>query len=487
MVRCLPLEELVGGRVHESGAPTGKLGDLMKATVEPQEGNKVKLSITVDSEEFESQIDAAFKRIAREVNIPGFRRGKAPRALLEARIGSEAARGEALEHALPEYYVEAVEEHDIDVIAAPEIDLTAGREEGDIAFDAVVEVRPVAQVGGYESLRVTMDSPEVSPEEVDERVDRLRESFGKLEVVERPALTGDHITVDIAGSQNDEAVEGLTADDYLYELGSGTVVPELDEQLVGAKVGDVVEFTADHPDPDEDEITFRVSVKDIKERVLPEADDEFAVEASEFATIDELRADLTSRMGMVKKVQAQMQLQQKVAESLAELVDVEIPDALIDQEVRQRLEDLAMRLQAQGIGVEQYLASMGQDQESFVAELRENAASGVRVDLGLRAVVVAEEIEVTDEDLDAEYEAVAERVGQKPAQVRKQLERNGQVSAVRSDLSKRKALEWLVEQVELVDEQGNTIDRASLEVSPETEAAPAAASEADDANTEDDE
>lgn len=455
----------------------------MKATVEPQEGNKVKLSITVDSAEFEKQVDAAFKRIAREVNVPGFRRGKAPRALLEARIGSDVARGEALEHALPEYYVEAVQEHDIDVIAPPEIDLTAGREEGDIAFDAVVEVRPVAQVGGYESLRVTIESPEVSDEEIEERVDRLRESFGKLEAVERPALSGDHVTVDITGSQDDEPVEGLTAEDYLYEVGSGTVVPELDENLIGANVGDTVEFTADHPDPEEDEITFAVVVKDIKEKVLPEADDEFAAEASEFSTIAELRADLANRMGMVKKVQAQMQLQQSVADALAELVDVEIPDALVNQEVQQRLEDLAMRLQAQGIGVEQYLASMGQDQESFVSELRDTAASGVRVDLGLRAVVAAEAIEVSDDELEAEFAAVAERVGQKPAQVRKQLERNGQVPAVRSDLSKRKALEWLIEQVELVDGEGNTIDRASLEVSPPSnEADPA-----DQADTEDDE
>src|SRR5690606_37672837 len=158
--------------------------------------------------------------------------------------------------------------------------------------------------------------------------------------------------------------------------------------------------TADHPDPEEDEITFAVVVKDIKEKVLPEADDEFAAEASEFSTIAELRADLANRMGMVKKVQAQMQLQQSVADALAELVDVEIPDALVNQEVQQRLEDLAMRLQAQGIGVEEYLASMGQDQESFVSELRDTAASGVRVDLGLRAVVAAEAIEVSDDELE---------------------------------------------------------------------------------------
>ncbi len=438
----------------------------MKSTVEPVEGNKVKLSIEVDGTEFEKQVDAAFKRIAREVRIPGFRPGKAPRQLLEARIGTEAARGDALEHALPEYYAEAVQEHEVDVIAPPEIDITAGREDGDIAFDAVVEVRPVAQVGGYDSLRVTIESPEVSDDEIGERVERLRESFSELQPVERPAAEGDHATIDVAGSQGGEPMEGLTADDYLYEVGSGSVVPELDAQLTGASVGDVLEFTADHPDPDEEPVTFRILVKEVKEKVLPDADDAFAAEASEFATIAELRADLAQRMGMVKKVQSQMAIQQKTAEALAELVDIEVPDALVNTEVQQRLEDLAMRLQAQGIGIEQYLATTGQDQEAFVAELRGTASQGVLVDLALRAVAEAEDIEVTDDDLDGEYATVAERVGQKPAQVRKQLERNGQVSAVRSDLRKRKALEWLIERVELVDEEGTTIDRASLEVEP---------------------
>jgi trigger factor len=449
----------------------------MRSTVEPAEGNKVKVSIEVDGTEFEQQVDAAFRRIASEVRIPGFRPGKAPRKLLEARIGTEAARGDALEHALPQYYADAVQEHDIDVIAPPEIDITSGREEGDIAFEAIVEVRPTVHPGGYDSLRVTIDSPEVGDDDVEERVNRLRESFGELQAVERPAQTGDHVTIDVAGSQDGEAVEGLTADDYLYEVGSATVVPELDEQLAGAKVGDVLEFTADHPEPDEAPVTFRILVKDVKEKVLPEADDEFAVQASEFETIAELRADLAKRMGMVKKVQAQMQVQQKTAEALADLVTDEIPDALVNTEVQQRLEDLAMRLQAQGIGIEQYLATTGQDQESFIGELRTTALQGVKVDLALRAVVEAEEIDVSDADVDDEVASVAERVGQKPAQVRKQLERNGQMAAVRSDLRKRKALEWLIEQVELVDEGGKVIDRASLEVDPEPGAEPPAGAE----------
>ena len=457
----------------------------MKSTVEALEGNKVKLSIEVDEAEFEHDIDAAFKRIAREVRLPGFRPGKAPRKVLEARIGIEAARGEAFEQAVPKYYLEAVDEHDVDVIAQPEWEITSGQEGGDVAFEATVEVRPIVTVGGYDGLRVTIPSPLVDAEEIDARIDRLRETHAELQDVERPAQTGDNVTIDIVGSREGEPMEGLTADDYLYEVGSGTIVPELDEQLAGSKVGAVLEFTADHPIPEEDPVDFRIEVKGIKEKVLPEADDEFAAEASEFETIAELRGDLEKRFSVVKKMQATMAVQQKTAEALAELVEEDAPDALVNQEMQNRLEDLGMRLQAQGIGIEQYLAQTGQDQETFVAELRESAAQGVKVDLALRAVALAEELEVEDDELEAEYEAVAERVGQKPAQVRKQLERNGQVPAVRSDLLTRKALEWLTEHVELVDEGGNTIDRADLTVDPEPSEDDGPEDEAPEASTED--
>ncbi|HWJ97661.1 MAG TPA: trigger factor, partial [Acidimicrobiales bacterium] len=320
----------------------------MKSTVEALEGNKVKLSIAVDESEFETDIDAAFKRIAREVRLPGFRPGKAPRKVLEARIGLEAARGEAFEQALPKYYLEAVDEHDVDVIAQPEWEITAGKESGDVAFEATVEVRPIVTVGGYDGLRVTIPSPHVDPTEIDARIDRLRESFAELQDVERPAQTGDNVTVDITGSRDGEAMDGLTAEDYLYEVGSGTIVPELDDQLAGAKVGAVLEFTADHPLPDEEPVDFRVEVKNIKEKVLPEADDAFAAEASEFETIEELRADLEQRFSVVKKMQATMAVQQKTAEALSELVEEDAPDALVNQEMQNRLEDLGMRLQAQG-------------------------------------------------------------------------------------------------------------------------------------------
>jgi trigger factor len=294
-------------------------------------------------------------------------------------------------------------------------------------------------------------------------------------VVEREAREGDQVTIDIAGSQDGEQQPGLTAEGYRYVVGSSTVVPELDEQLTGSKVGDILEFTADHPDPEQDPVDFRVLVKDVLEQKLPDADDAWADEASEFSTIDELRADTAKRIGMMKKVQAQMAIQEKAGEALAELVEVDIPDALVDAEVQNRIQDLAMRLQAQGMDLGQYLAATGNDQEAFVAELRETATQAVKVDLALRAVAEAEDTEVTDEDLDEEFAAIAERVGQKPEQVRKQFERNEQVPLVRSDIRKRKALEWLLEQVEVVDEEGKPVDRAALTVeADETEDAPEA-------------
>ncbi len=435
----------------------------MKTTVEPLEGNKVKLSVEVEEAEFESAIDDAFRKIAREVNIPGFRPGKAPRRVLEARIGSDAARGQALNDALPEYYASAVREHDVDVIAAPEIDITSGEADGPIVFDAVVEIRPTVIVPGYAGLKVTIASPIPSDEEIDAQIDRLRTQQGELVVVERAAAADDFVTIDIAGSQDDELLDGLSADDYSYQVGAGLIVPELDEHLTGASAGDELSFDADHPaDPNEPSLHFEISVKEVKERVLPDADDDFAKEASEFETLAELRDDLIERMASVRKMQASMALREKVGEALADLVEDEVPEALVTSEMQERLNDLGMRLQAQGMGLEQWLGATGRSQEQLLDELKDTAALSAKVDLALRAVAVAEAIEATEDDLRVEYEQVAERLQMSVDKVRKQFEKADQVSAIKTDIAKRKALDWLVDSVEIVDEDGKTIDRADL-------------------------
>ncbi len=442
----------------------------MKATVETLEGNKVKVSVEVDETEFESAVDDAFRRIAREVRIPGFRPGKAPRRVLEAQLGSGFAREEALRHALPEYYAKAVRENDVDVIAPPEIDITGGEEDGPVVFDAVVEIRPEIAISGHDDLTVTIPSPLVSDEEVDAQVERLRQNFAELATVDRAAQDGDNVSIDIAGWEDDEPVSGLTADDYLYEVGAGAVVAEIDDQLRGAKVGDILEFDAEHPDPDSDSsLRIRIMVKEIKEKVLPEVDDEWANEASEFETVGELREDLRKRSAMTRVIMAQMGLRNGAAQAAGDLVDADdVPEAMVSAEMEHRLQDLAMRLQAQGMDFDAYMAASGQDQEGMVAELRDAAVMATKADLALRGIAEAEGLDATEEDLDEELEKLAERVEQTPAEVRLALEEGDQIPAVRSDLRKRKALDWLVEHVQIVDEDGTPVDRADLEA-PEIE------------------
>ena len=436
----------------------------MNSTVETLEGNKVKVTVSVDESEFETDIDAAFKRIALEVNLPGFRRGKAPRKLLESRLGPGVAREEALREALPKYYAEAVIANDVDVIAAPELDITAGQEEGPISFDAIVEVRPVVTAAGYDGLRVTMPSPVPGDDEIDAQIDRMRSLDATVETVDRPSEVGDTVVIDIVGTLDGEEQDGLTTDDYNYEVGSGVITSEVDEHLTGASAGDELDFDATHPDEDEErQLHFTISVKEVKAKVLPVLTDEWAQENSEFETVEEMKADLVERMTTVRKAQGASQLQEKVAEALAALVTDDLPEALISGELNGRMQDLGMRLQAQNMSLEQYLMMTGRSQEQLVDELRESAETSARVDLALRAVVVAEKIECTDEDLDAEIDAVAERVGEKPAKVRKQLELNDQLPAVRSDINKRRALEWLLDHVEIVDENGDPVDRSLYE------------------------
>jgi trigger factor len=438
----------------------------MKAVVEPLEGNKVKLSVEVDEEEFEKAVDAAFRKIAREVRIPGFRPGKAPRRILEARLGKETGRSEALRDSLPDYYSRALREHDVDAIAPPEIDITAGQESGPVAFDAVVEVRPQVHLVGYDGLRVEVPNPQVTDEEVDAEIDRLRGNFGELTSVSRPARDGDHLTIDLVGSRDGEPITGMTIDDYLYELGSRQLFPELDERLLGARTGDILAVEAKLPDGP---ATFRVLVKEVQEKVLPEVTDEWVGEASEFDTVEELRADITRRIGLIKRVRAAMTLRNGTVEAVSELVDVDVPPALVDSEVQRRVHDLEHRLEAQQATIEQYLEATGQSPEQMVEGLRGGAVAAVRADLALRAVADAEHLQPSDEDIDEEIERLAASYQAKPAQLRRNLERAEQMPAVRSEWKKSKALDWLVEHADVVDTDGQPVDRTLLEPDIEPE------------------
>ncbi len=442
-------------------------------SVEPLEGNKVRLHVAVPAAEFEKAIDSAFRRLAREVKIPGFRPGKAPRQLLEARLGTGVARDQALRDSLPGYYADAISSEELDTISLPEIDITAGEAEGDVEFDAVVELRPVVTLDGYQGLRVTLPAPAVGDDAVDAQVNSLRERFADLEEAPTPLASGDYASIDIKGYVHDEAIDGLTATDFLYEVGSGLVVPELDAELPGKRPGDILKFIGVLPERFGEragqEVAFQVLVKETKRRVLPEVTDEWVSEVSEHDSVDALRADVRQRLELVARVQTQMALRDRVLEAVAAFVTVDVPEPLVAQEMERRLHDLAHRLEAQGATIPQYLAATGQEQDPFVAGVREGATAAARADLALRAVVIQERIEATDDELTAEIERLAQRLEEKPDKVRRDLERRGVLEAVRSDIARGKALQFLVDHAVVVDEEGNPLDVNAPDVSaPET-------------------
>ncbi len=452
----------------------------METTIETLDGDRVKLTVAVDAAEFDTAVEAAFKRLAREVRLPGFRPGKAPRKILEARIGSGAGRQEALQSALPDYYGRALAELEVDAIDSPEIQITGGAEEGDLTFDAVVPVRPRPALAGHGSLRVEIPAPGVTDEDVDSQLEMLREQQATLETVERPAVDGDQVTIDIDGTHNGEAVDGLTTTDYLYEVGAGAVVPEIDDNLRGSSTGDVVEFDADHPDG-EGLLNFRIEVKEVQEKVLPEVDDAFAATASEFDTADELLADLRGRIDAMKRSQAGMLVRDRTAQAVADLVEVDIPESLVEAEIDGRIRDMAMRLHSQGLEFEQYLEAVGTDISALRDEYRESAEVSARVDLGLRAVAEAEGLDADQEDLDSYLQALADQAESDVSTVVEMLTGSGRVLEVRADLRKKAALDWLLERVEIVDEDGNEVDRSILETpEPESEPEPEPAPESEE-------
>jgi len=437
----------------------------MRATTEPLEGNLVRLSVEIDEPEFDRALVDVAKTLASQVRVPGFRPGKVPRKVLEARMGGAGAlRAEALRESLPDFYARAVVDSEIDPIASPEIDITAGEESGGVSFDAVVQVRPVVSIPGYDGLQVTLPGLRVSDEDVDGQVNRLRENDAELESVGRPATDGDLVSIDLHGSDASGA-EVVGIDDYLYEVGSGTITPELDVELRGIKTGAILAFTSPAPGNEDEIISFRVLVKDVKVKKLPEPTDEWASESSEFATVAELRADISDRMARVKLMQSQLALREKTVEAVAALVDDgDVPEVLVDSEVNERLHDLQHRLETQKLGLGEYLQATGRTPDDLLAAVRVDAQRAVKADLALRALAEAEELTVTDDELDTEIAGMAQRMETSATGLRRQLDTAGRTGAVRSELRKGKALQWLLDHVELFDEEGNPMSRDDLKI-----------------------
>jgi len=450
----------------------------MKSSVEALEGNKVKLSVEVDAAEFEDAVNKAFKRIAREVRVPGFRPGKVPRRVLEARVGSTAARQEALRDAVPGYYVEALRENAVDAIAQPEIAITAGEESGPITFEATVEVRPAIEIEGYGGLTVVVPRMEVTVDDIERALRRLRSADAELVDVDRPAVEGDVLTIDLKATRQHEDHEETLDDveDYSYEIGDAAgFPPELDEALTGVSAAQDLVVVATMGEGDNArEITFAIKVKKVQEKDLPELTDAWVEESSDLTTVEALRADLRVRLESGRAHTALAAMRQKILPELVTLVEDDVvPEPLVAEEVQRQASELERNLRNQGLDLAQYISAMG-GSDLIIEQLRVHAVPSVKADLALRAVAEAEGLEVSEQEFDEAVVKLATELGQTPRELRQALERNDGVQAVRSDVRKGKALDWLLDHVEVKDTEGNPVDRdalraAEFETNAETE------------------
>ena len=424
----------------------------MKTSVERIDDTTVKLSVTVEPERVREALDRAAQRLAGEIKVPGFRPGKAPRRVIETRLGRDVVKQEAVREALPTLYEEAVRAEEVDVVGPPELDLESFEEGEESSFTATVEVRPEITLPGFAGLQVPHPDWEVTDEEVDQQLDALRDRFAELDTVDRPAGVGDFAVITVVGRREGEIVEDAGAEDVLYELRDPEQSDsELDRRLSGATAGQTVEFTdtlgPDYGELAGAELAFTVEVSEVKEKRLPELDDEFAVTASEFDTLEELRGALREQLAQQKIQLARAQLRGAAVEAVCDLIDVALPKTMVDENVRFSLQRALTDAQRHGLTFEQYLQAVGMEQEQLLERLEEDARKTVKGQLVVDAIGKAADVQLTQEDLGEEIARNAMRLGAPPQEVAEFLTHPERLGALVSDAFRRKAIDHLLAQV----------------------------------------
>ena len=425
----------------------------MRSTLEPVEPTKVRINVVVEPDELRPAIDRTARRLSREVRVPGFRKGKVPRQVIEARIGRDALLAEAIEHeAVPEFYAKAIEELGVQPLSRARVEPPDYTDGEPLEFSATFDVKPELDLPPYRGIEVERPDLEVTDEHVDAQLERLRERTAQLEVIGRPLAKGDFAQIDLRATRHTEEIPELTRTDFLYEVGSGTVVPQLDEELEGKRKGDILRFNAELPEAAGEElavqeVTFQVLVKEAKAKVLPKLDDDFAQESSEFDTLEELRADLRQKLEEAAKAQVDSELETRVLQAYLDMVEVPLPESLVHDELHYRANRFAQQLAMMGVTFDQWLQATEQTREDVEADLRAQAERAVKAQLVLEALAAAEEMETTDEEVEAEIHRQAQRVGRDPEEVRGALTERGD-GMIRGDILRSKALAFLVEHAE---------------------------------------
>ncbi len=432
----------------------------MKSSVEKLSDTRVKLTVNVPFEDLKTEIDQAYTALAQQVSIPGFRKGKAPRQLIDARYGRGPILEQVVNDMLPVQYQKAIEENEIVAIGQPTVDVTKIEDNEFVEFTAEVDIRPEFEVPDFSELSVTVPAIEVDDAAVDEEIDRLRGRFGELKDTKRKLKTGDYAIIDLKATVDGEVVEEATTEGLSYEIGQGDLIDGLDTALRGMKTGEDNEFTTkiaagEHKDK---EATVAVHVQQTKERKLPEFDDEFAQMASEFDTADELREATRAQVEESKKAQQAADIRDEVLKAALEKTDFALPESIVDEQVHQQLHQLLGQMAHDENALNEVLKAQGMTREEFDKQSREDSENAVRTQLFLDTLAEQENPEVSQQELTDHILFTAQSYGMDPNQFVGQLQQSGQIANLFSDVRRGKALAAAICRVSVKDDQGNDVD-----------------------------
>ena len=423
----------------------------MSVQVETLEKSMAKLTIEVSAEEFETALDKAYKKNKNKISLPGFRKGKAPRAMIEKMYGTGVFYEDAANDLIPGAYESAAKESELEIVAQPSIDVTQIEKGKPFIFTATVAVKPEVTLGDYKGIEVEKKTAEVTDEELQAEIDKVRESNSRMITVENRAVQdGDITTIDFEGFVDGEPFEGGKGENYPLTIGSHSFIDNFEEQLIGKNIGEETEVNVTFPEQYQAEelqgkpAVFKVTIKEIKVKELPELDDDFAQDVSEFDTVDEYKEDLKKKLLENKEAALKREKEEDVVGKIIENATMEIPDPMVDTQVRQMVQEFSQRIQSQGLSLQQYMQFTGMTPESLTNELQPQALKRIQSRLVLEAVVAAENIETSDEDLEKELEKMAEMY-QMEADKLKELVGEEEKKQIALDLAVQKAVELVVD------------------------------------------
>ena len=437
----------------------------MKSAVETLNPTRVRLTVEVPFDELKPSLDSAYKKIASQVNVPGFRRGKVPPRIIDQRFGRAVVLEEAVNDALPRLYTRAVVDSNVRVLGQPDIDITDFADGTELKFTAEVDVRPEIELPDYAGIEVTVDDAEVSDEVVEGELTGLRERFATLTTADRAAGQGDFVAIDLSATADGEPIEDAHAKGMSYEIGSGSLLDGLDEAVTGLSAGETATFettlvTGDHAG---DEVDVEVKVNTVKERQLPELDDEFALLASEYDTLDELRAGLRERLERVRRLTQVGQARDRVLDALLERVDLPLPEQAVADAVEARRHDLEHhRLEPAGLTLEAYLEADGRSEDDLMSDLRKDAQRSIKAEFVLDAIADKEQVSVGEGELGEHIVRSAVRYGMAPDDFAKQVIDAGQQGMLVGEVRRGKALTAVVEAAQVTDTSGRPVDVKAL-------------------------